>query len=340
MSDVGGAEMIKIAFIGDPHVSDKAPSTRTDDYCNTVLNKLKFIVTTCIEEKVQAIVILGDIFHKKIPSHTSHETIRRLIDIFKCDIPIFSVAGNHDINGTYNEIHRQPFSVLRESGVLNELVPTKATTFTDGKMVVALSGSFFRETLDSKEHINEYNLSFPEDSDYNIGVFHQMILPDGQTFFSSYVNFSDLMEVNSDLIAVGHYHVGFKGSIIRQEYKHFLNPGSMSRGSTELFNLEKEPKFSIVTLEKLEDFVSVQHKDVIIPHKDSKEIFDLEAVTRKKENIKLKDFFNNLNEVEIESLAAETPEGVLETLKRMGMNEDLSDLCMKYLIQTEGRIDS
>ena len=91
---------MRFGLIFDVHASDKTPSTRKDDYKAAVLKKLEFVVEESNKRHYDAILMLGDLFHKKIPSHNSHSLISALISIFqKSKAPFYIIAGNHDILG-------------------------------------------------------------------------------------------------------------------------------------------------------------------------------------------------------------------------------------------------
>ena len=221
---------------------------------------------------------------------------------------------------------------MESAGVITLLNENSSNLLEEENLKISLSGAPYNAIRDKKDSCQYYNLKHVE-ADLKIGVFHQMILPDSQSFFSEYINFEDLKEVNSDIIIDGHYHVGFTPSRINIHDKHFINGGSLSRGSSEQFNLEKEPSFVELSITKGDHTIPfiIDHKDIVVPHKPASEIFDLDKVERRKELKGLKEFINNLSEFEKESLSAEEPEGIIRILKTMAVPEQLIPIADDYL---------
>ena len=146
--------------------------------------------------------------------------------------------------------------------------------------------------------------------------------------YFNFINFEDLKDINCDIIIDGHYHDGFTPSVQFVHGKYFVNPGSISRGSSEQANLDKKPKF--LMLELLEG-QEPKFTEIFIPVKPASEVFDIVEVERKKENKAIKDFIKNLSDFEVESLTSETPEGIKLILSNMGAEPEVVTLADKYL---------
>lgn len=80
--------------LNDVHLSDQPPSGRTASYLDDILAKLDWAVT--VTSDVEAIIITGDLMHRKNAAHTTHRTVQRIRDILLCGTPIYIVPGNHD----------------------------------------------------------------------------------------------------------------------------------------------------------------------------------------------------------------------------------------------------
>lgn len=327
---------MRIGVIFDVHVSDKSPSTRKDDYRQSVLNKLEFCIEQANLRKYSCVLITGDLFHRKIPSHNSHALVGNLLMIFKkCNCPIYIIPGNHDISGNLTNLYQQPLYVLEKAGacyLLDNDDPVVLTDNEDNSFKVSINGAPFSALRDKKDAAPLYQLNHFSKADCKIGMFHQMILPDGMKFFSDYINFEDLIDVNSDIIIDGHYHVGFNPSVQHIGNKYFVNGGSLSRGSSEQFNLEKTPIYVELYLTKgLDGGFNFQSEDIPVPCLPGDKVFDVVAIKRKKETQEMKEFIRNLSEFEVESLNSQSPEGVIRVLETMGMNKNLSGTAEKYL---------
>ena len=58
---------VKILFIGDNHVDDQKPINRKDDYLAATIDELRESLEIAIAEKVDAAVLLGDLFNRIQP---------------------------------------------------------------------------------------------------------------------------------------------------------------------------------------------------------------------------------------------------------------------------------
>lgn len=56
------AKKLKVLFVGDNHISAKQPVNRKDNYLEATLAKLKDCMQIGLQRKVNAIVLLGDLF--------------------------------------------------------------------------------------------------------------------------------------------------------------------------------------------------------------------------------------------------------------------------------------
>ena len=80
-----------LLFIGDPHLSTRAPGWRKDDYPKSILEKLRWCFGYAREHRL-LVVILGDLFH--LPRDVSNQTLVELLSLLA--EPVWAVAGNHD----------------------------------------------------------------------------------------------------------------------------------------------------------------------------------------------------------------------------------------------------
>ena len=321
---------MKFGIIGDVHIADNPPSTRKDDFRETVMNKLNFIIDYSNANQYSALVFVGDIFHKKIPSYNSHSMISALIRLFeRSTAPVYVIAGNHDIYGNLSTLPSQPLNVLVQSGVVKLLDETGPVLFksTDGQPIVSLNGHSFSPTLDSKTASAFYSLEH-EDAPIKISVFHQMLLPDGKQFFDHYINFEDLKDINCDLVVCGHYHEGFTPPMVQAHNKYFLNPGAITRGTAEQSNLNREPKF--VELTAYPDG-KMTTTEIPIPFLPAEDVFNFQVIENNRKKKDMHEFMEGLSEMENQALSTQEPTGVITVLKAMGMSDHLSEIANKYL---------
>ena len=65
----GGEVRERILVINDPHIADRPPLGRKDDYRSTILSKLYTMQAVIKENEITQVVITGDVFHYKNPKH-------------------------------------------------------------------------------------------------------------------------------------------------------------------------------------------------------------------------------------------------------------------------------
>src|ERR1043165_94836 len=87
------ASLKGLLFVGDPHLSTRAPGFRKDEYPETVLGKLRWCVDYARANKLM-LVLLGDLFHH--PRDISNRLLVELISLFQ--EAVWAVAGNHDLS--------------------------------------------------------------------------------------------------------------------------------------------------------------------------------------------------------------------------------------------------
>jgi DNA repair exonuclease SbcCD nuclease subunit len=80
-----------LLFIGDPHLSGRAPGFRKDDYPHTTLNKLRWAIEYARINNLMP-VLLGDLFH--YPRDNANWLLVELLDLI--DEPLLAISGNHD----------------------------------------------------------------------------------------------------------------------------------------------------------------------------------------------------------------------------------------------------
>ena len=112
---------MKLVWRTDVHLSERNPRSRTDNWREAIINKLRQVGE--IARKVDASAVLdgGDFFDIKSPSRNSHDLIREVAEVhqdYPC--PTYANVGNHDcVYGDYTYLPQQPLGVLFSTGVFN-----------------------------------------------------------------------------------------------------------------------------------------------------------------------------------------------------------------------------
>lgn len=323
--------MTKVAIVGDIHASDVAPESRKDDYRETILNKLVFIADTCNSEKIEAVVFLGDIFHRKDPKLNSHELNTKLIEVFQSfNADVYVVPGNHDISMTTKNLYKQPLKVIEQARAITLLGYPETETFVASYSDVDIYGLINKDSLDKfSQGYFDIEAEIKDISKHNLLCLHQMLLPDGEKFFGDFLNFAEIAQLNFGYFACGHYHPGYNPVVKSAHNKRFINPGAISRGSLDSHNLDKEPSFLISVFEKDTD---AKFYRIIIPHEPAEKVFDLDkiakAVVSKEEVFK---FIAALKDVSEEEFDLSSVDGLLSLLLTLDVEKEIIDFIRPYL---------
>src|SRR5882757_4789520 len=107
-----------LLFIGDPHLSSRAPGFRKDDYPATILEKLRWSLDYARENQLRPI-LLGDLFD--FPRDNANWLIVRLLPLLEDET--LAIYGNHDCKeNTLDEndtlsilVHANKIKLLDES---------------------------------------------------------------------------------------------------------------------------------------------------------------------------------------------------------------------------------
>ena len=112
----------KVMFVGDIHLMDKQPKNRLDDYSLAIRTKLIECFTVAEEKKVDAVVLLGDLFEVyEVGPLLRNQTL----DILKgvpngkepWSFPIYICVGNHDLDSSSN-LEKTALGTLISAGYL------------------------------------------------------------------------------------------------------------------------------------------------------------------------------------------------------------------------------
>lgn len=222
--------MTKMVFITDSHWRFSNVLSRTDNYCSATLDKLRWVVRYCKENKIGAIIHGGDMFD--IPNVSDFVAGQVAGILGKSGLQVYFIIGNHDVSGKTKETYIHSKLAMFEHYDWFHFIGDKVIEFDD----CYLSGHDY-----CKKHEEEVNFNMPEYKydkvKTKVLVLHQMLtgnkksmIVDGRRCMTSY---RDIV-TNADMILCGHYHpgIGLKKCVLPIEHTvYFANPGSLARTS-------------------------------------------------------------------------------------------------------------
>lgn len=316
---------MKFVVRTDAHVSNKPPESRTDDYLDTCVDKLRQIADIARDRDARAVIDNGDFFHRTGRTGNPYSMIKRLIDLHRDDYPcpVYENPGNHDFPyGRISHVEYQPLGVMFSSGIFDRL---EDELFEGDGQTVRIVG----KPYDPDRTLAELDVQ-KEDEDVLIVASHQFASPQGGSMFGEEEAFSyhDLAQCDPDMYIFGHWHID--QGIDRIEGTTFMNLGSMTRGSLVQDNLDRTPRVGVVEVSN----GKIDCEAVKLDVQPAEEVFDLEEHRRRKRDEQSIDKF-------VESMKAS--ESVTDEEDIYDQIEDLSDFkedvrrrAISYLRDVEG----
>lgn len=235
--------MIKrVLFIGDNHIDDFQPIGRVDDYFKTGQDELLESLQIGRNEKVDAVVFLGDIFHRMEPSGQVRNSVLRLLMSDENGKPWpfekYITVGNHDIRHNPANLERSTLGTLIQTGVLKYV--DVATHLGIGFVhfaphVCEQLGAGMLQEIQSRYEEPIY-----------IWAMHASVTPG--KYFGDHIQIEDVV-VNDPckLLVCGHIHMPMRH--LRTDKVLFMNPGSIGRTALRKEHVDRMPEVMLVEYE-------------------------------------------------------------------------------------------
>jgi len=320
-------------------MSDKAPSSRLDDWTETVLGKLGQVRDVARKVGAAAIIDGGDFFHLKSPSRNTHRLVNRVAEHhanYPC--PVYCTPGNHDsVYGDYAFLGQQPLGTLYAAGVFKRLYDEHEAVFQQACLRDKPQGplpQFKVRVVGIPYHGNKYDRERfhsikKGDEDVLICVAHVLASEKGGTMFEGedIVRYSDLLNTAPDVYCFGHWHKD--QGVTELGGKKFINVGSLTRGALSQDEVQRRPACVVISMEPgLPITTEVVRLDVGLPE----DVFDVEGRSRQvKRQVQMDSFVERIRET-----LAPTEEGVSteDTIRAAdGISQDIKERALHYLEQ-------
>jgi len=218
---------MRFAHLADCHIGSwREPKLRE-------LNSKAFAkaISTCIDEKVDFILISGDLFNTSVPSiEALRETVVVLKKLKDLNIPVYIIAGSHD----FSPSGKTMLDVLEQAGLFRNIAKaeeqdgTLKLKFTiDKKTGAKITGIIGKKGMLEKSYFEALDKSSLEkEKGFKIFMFHtaldELKPKELEKMHSAPVS---LLPKNFDYYAAGHVHVKMEKSIIG--YKNIIYPGPL-----------------------------------------------------------------------------------------------------------------
>ena len=273
---------MKYICSADWHLRSTNPVSRLDDYSETILRKIGFIVE-CANQYNAAMLVAGDLLHNTKVSTVSYEAINRLSALLKqCTKGVYAVPGQHDLLNHNEDITKSPYGTLVDSGAIINIAVNPA--LKQGTIVENIYGCGWGY-MDFTDNEHMHN------SSADIVLLHFCVTPGDPPFF-----LAEQAKKSSDVasyfnsymfIIAGDYHIAHK-------YKHkntlLINCGSVGRSNKDQMN--HKPACYLIDTDK-----PGKVKRIIIPHKSAEEVFSKASLVQDTHTSEFSDKIKELSEL-------------------------------------------
>ena len=309
--------VFRILTLADIHISDQGPISRKDNYKETILNKLEQVKDLCETLRIDLVLISGDIFHIKTPTKNSHFLVSQLITLFKSyPCPIYTIFGNHDLrHNNIQTLINQPLNTLLKSGACNLITDN---IFSENNSIRIFSVDF----LQNPEYASFNKESMGEK--VQIVVAHVTASSTFTDLFGERVySYQELSKCSPDVFVFGHYHPDQDIEVINN--KHFINVGSISRGSLKKDELNRIPSCGYI---EVDDSFNISTKKIPLTVLTPDEIFDVDLKQKEeKETEEIQRFITELKG----KLLVDHSENIIEKVKSLDFEKDIIEKALYYL---------
>lgn len=269
--------MITLVWRTDVHMADASPQSRTDNWPDTIINKLAQVGEIARGVNADAVIDGGDFFHVKSPTRNSHEVVRRVTEVHsRYPCPVYANVGNHDVKyGSIEFLNESPLAVLFETNVFRRLYDTHEALFTsDDGTTVRVVGVPYHGT---KYDLNKFTSIVKGNETFLIVVAHCLASPKGGTMFEAedIIGYSQLTNLDPDVWCFGHWHKD-QGVTEIANGKWVVNVGSLSRGSISQDDVGRIPSCVVMRA----SIIGMEIEQVMLKVGKPADVFDIGAKER------------------------------------------------------------
>lgn len=245
--------MISYLYFTDPHAKGKSPSTRTDDFPETILKKIEKGFEIGHENNVDFFMCGGDFLDSAYVSPKFVRKLGRLIKRCLRGKLLFFVWGNHDIIAWNPKTAEDTaFGLFEEffDGMI-ELTPEPKKYTFNGEDIY-LSGvhayaNLDRHILDDEGNIIEHrSRDYVIEGDYDAPVVHTVhgyLSPKPILEDIPHTVIEEMKHTKATITQTGHEHTGF--SPIQLPYGKVVNPGALGRVFASHTEMNRMPQYTL-----------------------------------------------------------------------------------------------
>jgi exonuclease SbcD len=257
--------LYKFAHFADCHIG----ANRDPVLENLELTAFRNALDICIEEKVDFILITGDLFHANIPDmHAANEAVKKMKEARDANIPIYVIYGSHDYSPNETSI----IDILDSTGLIKkivkgEILEDKLTlkVFTDPKTKAKLVGISARKTGLEKNYFEILDReSLEKEKGFKIFAFHSAISELKPAFLTQMESVPiSLLPRGFNYYGSGHIHQRVETSL--PEYERIIYPGTLFAGySRDLEDSARGTKRGIYIVSFDEKIEEIKFQEILV----------------------------------------------------------------------------
>lgn len=252
--------MIRFLYSTDWHVKGKSPATRTDDYPSTIRTKIIHFFRLGHELGVDAFLAGGDFFDSPYTSAELVTATGKMIEHELRGKKLFGVWGNHDIIGwNPKTVKRTSIGVFQEFSPFFTILDRTPTFFEANGTRVKMTGISSYAQLDrhvfeddgetiSLHRSRDYIIPENKDGVPHLHIVHGYLSPDPILEDIPHTVLNEIRETKAVVTLTGHEHIGFPVTKLTNGLVY--NPGALGRVSASHAEMNRMPKFALVTIHK------------------------------------------------------------------------------------------
>lgn len=231
--------MTKFVYVTDTHIRSTTPRARRDqDYLTSVLSDLEQVLSFAETNKVDAVLHAGDFWHT--PFQTERAVIETMELLYKYEIPIYVIPGQHDYSGGNQENCRtaSALGILATAGLVKIL-----TNGAKEKIGECNVFGFSYDDPETRLFLEEQDMS-DNSSKVNVAVVHATLGLKSQGYKDSV---EDYTPCNFNLVLYGDIHD------FDTVYTHKNGCISYAVGALSKVNkdeMDRVQQFGFITVEK------------------------------------------------------------------------------------------
>ena len=205
-----------IIYTSDWHLSSSQPENRLDNVLDAGLYKVEYVLKRA-KELGATVVVGGDIFDIPCPPYSLVNSLMQLL--LKYKVPVYSIVGNHDVEGANITLEDTAIFTLFKSGLIKKL-----TYLLDKDSNLEITGVDYTKDIPSS-----VNAVSNFDTTKKVLVIHNALM-DVPKENEDKIPFKCIslenFKTNANLVLCGHIHLFFCKKVGNTS---FISPGCLVR---------------------------------------------------------------------------------------------------------------